>query len=476
MVEPGTVWEGHRILNEVHDGMVRTFLAQQVGGEGAIVWLHLREGQRMDRTAFAAELQRLQEVARAVPQVEPVLYGDAGGLSAWAAYRRSDGIRITDATRGVDLGVTALHMVIEVACAIQRCHALGACHGALGADRVFITSRRDYSISQFGLVGLFQIEPHEAAREPLVACPELLRGDRVRPRTDVYGLGMLLYELLCRRSLDVDQAGTLGARRGRPAIPVDTPPVVAAAIEKALEEDPHRRYRNVGHFMAVLEGLVDAWPTFDRAPRRGAEQTTIASEMPSTLRSSHLESRRSSAPVTEAPDTRTSEVAPVVAPSSDEDPSLPQIPPLSGPLPTAPTPKAPVTPPLPSLRREPGGESMMVRSDPVVAPPRELASRLGVSLAATAALCASALYLTLTCPVAIAPHAEKFGTVLVEQVSPRSGQRRLPSPEGAAGTDSKEADSRPRAAYTQRTGVTVKAELRRPYCEAGDFSCGPAMY
>jgi eukaryotic-like serine/threonine-protein kinase len=119
---------------------------------------------------------------------------------------------------------------------------------------------------------------------------------------------------------------------------------------------------------------------------------------------------------------------------------------------------------------------MMVRSDPVVAPPRELASRLGVSLAATAALCASALYLTLTRPVAIAPHAEKFGTVLVEQVSPRSGQRRLPSPEGAAGTDSKEADSRPRAAYTQRTGVTVKAELRRPYCEAGDFSCGPAMY
>ncbi|MDC0685916.1 protein kinase [Sorangium atrum] len=474
MVEPGTVWEGHRILNEVHDGMVRTFLAQQVGDEAAIVWLHLREGQPMDRTAFASELQRLQDIARAVPQVEPVLYGDAGGLSAWVAYRRSDKIGLMDAIRGVDLGVTALHTVIEVAHAIQRCHTLGGCHGALGSDRVFITSKRDYSISQFGLVGLFRIEPHEAAREPLVASPELLRGDRVRPQTDVYGLGTLLYELVCRRSLDVGQPGMLGVRRGRPAIPVDTPPAVAAAIEMALEEDPRRRYRNVGHFIAVLEGLVDAWPTLDRAPSRRDNHAPVAGAAPSTLRSSHLQSRRLSAPVTEAPDTRTSEVAPVAAPSSDDEHQLPQIPPLDGPSPTAPASKEPVTPPPPSLRREPGGEPMMVRSDPVAAPPHKLVRRLAIPLAATAALCAGAL--CLTPPAGIASRAEKLGTMLVERASPRSGQRRLPSPEGAARADSKEADSRPRAAYTQRTGVTAKAELRRPYCEAGDFSCGPAMY
>ncbi|CAN97040.1 hypothetical protein sce6871 [Sorangium cellulosum So ce56] len=454
--------------------MVRTFLAQQVGDGGAIVWLHLREGQPIDRAAFASELQRLQDIARAVPQVEPVLYGDTGGLSAWVAYRRSDGIRLTDATHGVDLGVTALHTVIEVARAIQRCHALGGCHGALGADRVFITSKRDYSISQFGLVGLFRIEPHEAAREPLVASPELLRGDRVRPPTDVYGLGTLLYELVCRRSLDVGKPGTLGARRGKPAIPIDTPPAVAAAIEMALEEEPRRRYRNVGHFIAVLEGLVDAWPTLDRAQSRRDNHAAIGGAAPSTLRSSHLEGRRVSARVTEAPDPRPFEVAPVAAPSSEDEPPLPQIPPLDGPLPTAPAPKDPVMPPPPSLRREPEGEPMMLRSTLAGAPPRKFMSRLAVSLAATAALCAGALCLTR--PAAIAPRAEKLGTVLVERVSPRCGRRHLPSPEGAVSTVSKEADSRPRAAHSQRTGMTAKAELRRPYCEAGDFSCGPAMY
>ncbi|WP_437575381.1 protein kinase domain-containing protein [Sorangium sp. So ce887] len=474
MVEPGTVWEGHRILSEVHDGMVRTFLAQQVGNEDAIVWLHLREGQPMDRTAFASELQRLQDLARAVPQVEPVLYGDAGGLSAWVACRRSHGISIKDATRGADLGVTALHMVIEVARVIQRCHALGWCHGALGPDRVFITSKRDYSISQFGLVRLFRIEPHEAAREPLVAPPELLSGDRVGPRADVYGLGTLLYELVCRRSLDAGQPGTLGAQRDRPAISADTPPAVAAAIEMALEEDPRRRYRNVGHFITVLEGLVDAWPTLDRAPSSGEEQASVAGAVPSTLRSSHLESPRSPAPATEDPDIRSSDVAPVAVPSSEDEPPLPQIPSLDVPLRTAPTPKEPVLPPPPSVVREPGREPMMARSNPSGTPPRKRASRVAVSLVATAALCAGALCLTR--PTAIAPRAEKLGTVLVELGSPLREPQRLPSPVGSARTASKEADSRPRAARSQRTGVTAKAVPRRPYCEAGDFSCGPALY
>ncbi|WP_437294643.1 protein kinase domain-containing protein [Sorangium sp. So ce426] len=474
MVEPGTVWEGHRILREVHDGMVRTFLAQQVGGEGATVWLYVREGQQIDRTAFASELQRLQDIAQAVPQVEPVLYGDAGGLSAWVACRRSHGISIRDATRGADLGVTALHLAIEIARAIERCHALGGCHGALGSDRVFITSKRDYSISQFGLVRLFRIEPHEAARESLVVSPELLRGDRLGPRTDVYGLGTLLYELVCRRSLDVGQPGALGARRGRPAIPIDTPPAVAAAIEMALEEDPRRRYRNVDHFITVLECLVDAWDTLERAPSRRDNHAFVVGVAPSTLRSSQIQSRRLPAPVTEGPDTRPSELAPVVAPSSDDKLPLPQIPPLGEPLRTASARREPSFPPPPSLRREPELKSMAVRSTPVGMPPRKLTNSVAVWLAATVALCLGVLCLTR--PAAIVLRAEKAGAVLVEQVSSRREQQRLPSPAGLVTIASKEAGSRSLAALSQRTRVTVRAEPRRPYCDGGDFSCGPAMY
>ncbi|WP_437544612.1 hypothetical protein WME97_36310 [Sorangium sp. So ce367] len=453
--------------------MVRTFLAQQVGGEGAAVWLHLREGQTIDRTAFAAELQRLQEVGRAVPQVEPVLYGDAAGVSAWVACKRSHGISIRDATRGADLGSTALHMVIEIALTIQRCHALGWCHGAFGPDRVFITSNRDYSISQFGLVRLFRIEPHEAALEPLVAPPELLRGDRVGPRADVYGLGTLLYELVCRRPLDVGHSGVLGAQRDKPAIPIDIPRAVAAAIEMALEEEPRRRYRNVDHFITVLEGLAEAWPTLDRAPCRSEEHAPVTGAAPSTLRSSHLESPCAPAPVIEASGTRPSEKRPLAAPSNEDELLLLQVPPLDVPSPTAPASKEPVLPPL-SLGREPGRELMMAGSGPGGTPPRKLASRVAVSLAATAALCAGALWLAR--PTTMALRAEKLETVLVERASPLREQQRLPSPEGAARAAPTEADSRPRVALSQRAGATVKAERRRPYCEGGDFSCGPALY
>ncbi|WP_438005223.1 protein kinase [Sorangium sp. So ce321] len=470
MVEPGIIWEGHRILSEMHDGMVRTFLAQQVGDEGATVWLHLREGQPMDRTAFASELQRLQTIARAVPQVEPVLYGDAGGLSAWVACRRSHGISIKDATRGADLGVTALRMVIEIARAIQRCHALGWCHGALGPDRVFITSNRDYCISQFGLVRLFRIEPHEAAREPLVAPPELLSGDRVGPRADVYGLGTLLYELVCRRSLDAGQPGTLGAQRNRPVIPIEIPRAVAAVIEMALEEDPRRRYRNVDHFSTVLEGLVDAWATLDLEPG-GGEKASAAGGMPSTLRSSHLESPRSPAPVTEEPDARLPEVEPVASLLNDEEAPPPEIPPLDVPSRTAAAPQE--LPPPPSLVRAPGRAPMMDRSNPAETSPRRLAGRIAVSIAAIVAMCAGVL---LTRPARIVRRAEKLPTELAEQVlAPRKGERLPPLPVLAPIVPT-ESDRRPRAALSRRAGLAAKSELRRPYCEAGDVSCGPASY
>ncbi|WP_434042794.1 MULTISPECIES: serine/threonine protein kinase [Sorangium] len=453
--------------------MVRTFLARQVGDEGATVWLHLREGQPMDRTAFVSELKRLQHVSRAVPQIEPVLYGDAGGLSAWVACRRSDGISIKDATRRADLGATALQMVVEVARALQRSHALGWCHGALGPDRVFITSKRDYSISHFGLVRLFRIEPHEAAREPLVAPPELLSGDRVGPRADVYGLGTVLYELLCRRSREAGPAGTLGVRRNRPAIPVNIPRAVAAVIEMALEEDPRRRYRNVDHLITELEGLVDAWSTLDREPSSGEEPASVAGAVPSTLRSSHLEGPHSPAPATEEPDARSSEVKAVASLLNDGGRPLPEIPPLDVPSRMAPAPKDLILPPPPSLIRGPGRAMMRARSNPAGTPPRRLASRIAASVAAIAALCAGALCLLR--PAGVVLRAEKLATALVERGSRLREQQGSPPPTSPPIT-LEETDCRPRAVLAPRLGVAARAGRHRPYCESGDVSCGPALY
>ncbi|WP_437990545.1 serine/threonine protein kinase [Sorangium sp. So ce145] len=458
--------------------MIRTFLARQVGDERTTVLLHVREGQALDRKAFTSELRRLQDISRAVPQIEPVLYGDAGGLSAWVACRRSDGIGIKDAISGVDLGATALRMVIEIARTIERCHALGWCHGALSPERVFITSQRDYCIRQFGLVRLFRIEPHEAAREPLVA-PELLSGDRVGPRADVYGLGALLYELVCRRSLDVGQTGELGARRTTPVIPNDTPRAVAAAIEMALAEDPRRRYRNVNHFITVLEDLVDAWPTLDQAPSCRDDRASSAGAAPSTLRSSRMEGPRSRASVMEGPDTCPSEVAPGavpsgLAPSNEDEPPLPQVPPLDVPSSPASTPEEPVLPPPPSLIRQPDRELLAARRTPSGMSPRSLPLRIAASLAALAAIGAGVL--CLIHPARIMLRAEKHGATLVDMFSPPREVRRWTRTLGSAPTALREADNRPRTALSRKMSVATRAELGRAYCETGDVSCGPAMY
>ncbi|AUX39381.1 uncharacterized protein SOCE26_007720 [Sorangium cellulosum] len=110
------------MLNEER-GMVRHFLARQVGGDRQLVWLHVREGARLDAGVFAAEIARLQRLAGEVPEVVPVLYGGVSGSVAWAASPVLGGaIPLVDAARGSGLVPADLEVLIGIGRCLVRAH------------------------------------------------------------------------------------------------------------------------------------------------------------------------------------------------------------------------------------------------------------------------------------------------------------------------------------------------------------------
>ncbi|XXX78279.1 protein kinase [Sorangium sp. So ce134] len=259
MVAIGHVWEGHEILNEER-GMVRHFLARQIGDKRDLVWLHIRDGARIDEAVFAEDIARLQRLSDEVPEIVRVLYGGVSGSVAWAASPvLSDAIPLADATRENDLGPADLRALIDIGRCLVSAHELSIIHGALSPDRVFIVGDGRYAITHFGFARLFQLSVEEARNDPYGhAPPELISGGRLGPRADVYGFGTIMYELLCKRAVS-----PWAPHRSFPA---GIPPVLQAMIEMALEEDPKRRQPSIEKMLSVLTSFAREWEELGGAP------------------------------------------------------------------------------------------------------------------------------------------------------------------------------------------------------------------
>ncbi|WP_437874900.1 protein kinase [Sorangium sp. So ce513] len=259
MVAAGDVWEGHELLSEER-GLLRHFLARQVGDTGARVWLHVREGARLDAGLFAEEIARLQRLAGEVPEVVPVLYGGVSGSVAWAASPvLGDAIPLLEAARGDDLGPADLQVLIDVGRCLVRAHERSFFHGALSPDRVFVGDDGRYAITHFGFARLFQLGPEEARQDPYgYAPPELFLGGRLGPRADVYGFGTIMYELLCKRALS--------PWTRPPSFPSGIPRMLQVMMHRALEENPARRQPSIDEILSVLAPLARAWEALGAPP------------------------------------------------------------------------------------------------------------------------------------------------------------------------------------------------------------------
>jgi serine/threonine-protein kinase len=279
-----------RILREIgRGGMGTVYLAERADGEYkqqvALKLLRLGLDSEQAMRRFLVERQILSRLQH--PGIARLLDGGtASDGRPYFAMELVDGLPITGycEDRRVPLQ-QRLGLVLSVAEALEYAHRNLVVHRDLKPSNVLVTGEGAVKLLGFGIAKPLAEEYPEARTEtglrpltPEYASPEQLRGGPITTATDVWGLGCLLYELLCgRRAVVLPSKSWQDLER---AVLHEEPPAPSSVVRqsgqehlarllagdldticlKALHKEPERRYHSVSQLGDDIRRYLQGHP------------------------------------------------------------------------------------------------------------------------------------------------------------------------------------------------------------------------
>jgi len=155
--------------------------------------------------------------------------------------------------------VEALNIARQLCAGLSEAHRSGIVHGDLKSGNIILCHNEDGSvrpvITDFGLASSIHQSPEEFGGTPDYMAPELWRGNRASNASDIYALGVMLYELVTGR-LPFDSK-TLDSRMKRPPAPTSRvkglDPRWDHVILSCLSESPGARPTDASQVTARLK-------------------------------------------------------------------------------------------------------------------------------------------------------------------------------------------------------------------------------
>ena len=153
----------------------------------------------------------------------------------------------------------ALALSRDLCAGLAAAHDRGFTHRDLKPANIMIDGRGSARITDFGLAGLVT-ELQTLGGTPLYMAPEQLDANIATPRSDIYALGLVLFEMFTgRRVFDAQTLHDLRAQHAmtktRPASVVpEIDPAIERVILRCLEEDPALRPSSAHELLLALPG------------------------------------------------------------------------------------------------------------------------------------------------------------------------------------------------------------------------------
>ncbi len=176
-----------------------------------------------------------------------------------------------------------LELGIQIADALAFAHAHDLVHRDVKPQNVLLDSAGDAKVTDFGIARSLDVERGVTQTGTVLGTsnylsPEQAAGEPVTPATDVYSLGIVLYELLTGEvPFHGDNLVAVAMKHVTEHPPnlldqrADVPPRLAQAVERALEKDPAQRFASMDAFANELRRCRDelGGPETERTLVRG---------------------------------------------------------------------------------------------------------------------------------------------------------------------------------------------------------------
>ncbi len=157
----------------------------------------------------------------------------------------------------------AVEYAIQICSAVGAAHRAGLVHGDLKPGNILITPTNQAKVTDFGLaraLGQSAMDEGEVVwGTPAYFAPEQAAGDRVLPATDVYAIGIIIYEMLTGRVpfVGVDDQDVARKQLYEAHIPVDRldpriPEPLARIVDAAMAKSPNERFLTADHLREAL--------------------------------------------------------------------------------------------------------------------------------------------------------------------------------------------------------------------------------
>ncbi|MBL8982542.1 MAG: serine/threonine protein kinase [Gemmatimonadetes bacterium] len=297
-VPTGTAIGAYRVIACIGEGgMGEVYRAERVDGafEQAVAIKVLRAG-----FGSAELVRRFQSERRILARLtHPGIVGilDGGTMADGRPYLVMPFVEGVSITAWCDAQSASLEqrlaLFLDVAAAVQHAHAALVVHRDIKPSNIMVTPAGDIRLLDFGIAKLLA-DPEDSSGgatrsalrllTPEHAAPEQVRGEAVSTATDVYGLGVLLYELvsgtrphrLGDRSMRALEQEILDVVPPAPSVVATRHPWARRLrgdldriILQALRKEPPRRYASVGQFADDIARFLKGLPVSAERDRLG---------------------------------------------------------------------------------------------------------------------------------------------------------------------------------------------------------------
>ena len=276
-IGPDTVLDGrYRVLRRIGSGgMADVWLADDshLQRQVALKVLHGRFAQ--DRE-FVERFRREAEAAAGLQHPNVVAVFDRGAVDGtyYIAMQYLEGHSLKDLITAGLSPEQAVHLIRQVLEGARFAHRNGIVHRDLKPHNVIVDGEGKATVTDFGIAraGVSEItQAGSVMGTPHYLSPEQAQGLDVTPVSDLYSVGVILYEALTGRvPFEAESAVAIAMKQvsqtpQRPSsINPQVSPALDAVVMRALEKDPGERFQSADAFIAALDAAMK-----DPGPRDG---------------------------------------------------------------------------------------------------------------------------------------------------------------------------------------------------------------